>query len=248
MVFWKVGFCHTESRLWLGNSRLLGHIPNRLKAMRMFLLKPWIPKDCYPWAPLHLSQLEVQSCNTSLSNALRHHSCHFRADFPQVLLLLATQAVSEILSFISFFPGLKQSCNRLKPCSPSKVMSKTKTAFEIRETVSIKNSPSILNSLFSQIPSVLCWTWGNLCLSRFWRPPAIPYLVFYNNLQLKCKSISGLKFAFRGHLDPVQIFTALTALKFMLVKAPSWGACVLTDPKVLVVLGLSFWVPAWKLY
>lgn len=97
MVFWQVGFCHTESLFWLGNRQLLGHIPNRLKAVRMFLLKPWIPKDCYPWAPLYLYQLEVQSCNTSLSNALRHHSCHFHADFPQVLLLLATQAVSETL-------------------------------------------------------------------------------------------------------------------------------------------------------
>lgn len=132
--------------------------------------------------------------------------------------------------------------------SPSKLMSKTKTAFEIWETVSITISPSILNSLFSQIPSVLCWTWGNLCLSRFWTSSAIPYLVFYNDLQLKYGSISGLKFAFWGHLYPVQIFTALTALKFMLVKAPLWGAYVLTDPKVSVVLGLSFWMPTCKLH
>lgn len=74
MVFWKVGFCHTESRLWLGNSQLLGHIQNRLKAVMMFLLKPWILKDCYLWAPSYLYQPEVRSCNTSLGNALHHHS------------------------------------------------------------------------------------------------------------------------------------------------------------------------------
>lgn len=200
----------------------------------------WRQWGCYYWS--------LESWKTVICEPLRIYiSLKYGAVTPASVMLCITTAVTFMLTFLKFCRYWPPKLY-LKPYhsfsfslflsgvvvgwshfSPSKMMSKTKTAFEIWETVRTKISPSFLNSPFSQIPSVLCWTWGNPCLSRFWRLSVIPYLVFYNNLPLKCKSITGLKFAFRGHLDPVQIFAVLTALKFTLMDLcevplswPSW--------------------------
>lgn len=147
MAFWREGFCLTESRPWLGNNQFLGHIQNRLEVVRMFLLKPWILKGCYLWAPSYLHQLEVQSCNTSLGNALHHHSCQFHAGFPQVLLLLATQDVSETLSFIFFFSVHKWRCSRLKPFfSLLKCWAKPKWLLKFEKLLALKFLPNFLTT------------------------------------------------------------------------------------------------------
>lgn len=91
MVFWKVGFV----TLNLDSGWGIASFWDTSKTVRMFLLMPWILKDCCLHTPSYLYELKVWSCNIGLSIGLHHHSCHFPADFPQVPLLLVTQAVSE---------------------------------------------------------------------------------------------------------------------------------------------------------
>lgn len=133
-------------------------------------------------------------------------SLKYGAVTPASLMLWITTAVTSMLTFLKFCccwpPKLYLKPYRSFSFSLflSRVVvgwshfsvtwwAKPKRPLKIWESVSIKISPSVLNSPFSQIPSVSCWTWVNPCLNRSWRPSAILYLVFYNNLPLKCKCI-----------------------------------------------------------